>query len=139
MIQWLESKALLLLLAALVVGGGLFAVQTIRLTTAQSKLELSEINLGKATTQAALVTQVFANYQAAVAKDKASYDALQQQIATVSKGVSDVNTKVKAYKPTAILDDPWPDDFIRLRGQAPTPVPANAASGKSNKDVPSSR
>lgn len=111
------------------------AFQSYRLSSANAALELSQLKLSQTSTQLSMVTTVFSNYQADVKKDRDSFQALQDSITKISQGVSNVNQTVKNYKPTAVLDEPWPDDFIRLRGQPASSVPANSSSGKGKTPV----
>lgn len=139
MIAWLESKAVSLLLVALLLVGGFGLFYFIDSKLANAKLATTEVQLSKATTSLATLTTVFSNYQAAVIKDQASYQALQDSINKIGTGVKNVNQAVKNYKPTAVLDDPWPADFIRLRSQDPRAVPANTTSSKDKEKLPSPR
>lgn len=107
MIQWIQGKAVVLLLLALLVtlGFGLLSYQAYSSTRATLATTLDQL----AKTEAS-----YHEYQAMVVNNNQRLDNLLDQLKGIRRQVNDTNKQIAEYPATPILDQPWPDDFIRL-------------------------
>lgn len=136
MLQWLQSKALSLLLVALLLVGGFAVLTSIKLKYTTSELEASNELLRLDREKYKALDESYTRYVNDVAAGQSELARVLQAIQDSKKETNSAINKLRLYPTTPVLDTPFPDDYLRLFRTGTTDLPAPAASGVNNKQSP---